>query len=983
MIGAFSLFDRTHMRICLLAGLLAAGMTVEPARAQSLTAGALAGMVRDSSGQLVPDASVTLIDRVTGVRRTRQTPRDGRFRFTLLLPGDYSLLVERLGYRPQSLGPVPVWAGGELDVVVTLAAVGAGPEGADTVRFAGVPAGGVRLATGGGTATDDVVALADPLALVSAAAEALPGGAGDLAFEGLPGRRSALALDGLTRGAVRHPRRVGAELDATAFPLAGLRGVARLTGGADAEWPGGGNVLSGVTVPGSGAFRVSGAVLAGTDVQTGALLLTGPVVPDTAHFAVGVAASRYRPQLPAPWIDDTLGSRLVAIAQDSFQADLSAYARAFTPATMTLSAFGRFDWLVARDHRLGVRVNAGQATLDDEAGPGAPSLGTRLTARDLSVGVSLTSALGARGGSELRVGVDAGDQDHGRASLPGTIFADRGLRLGATSREPGTFSRSTLRFSETVHLQVRALTLKAGVQLAFATDRQTWAEERAGTWVFGDSTGLAARTGAFRQTVGSLPATTTKTRSAAAFLQALARPAPGLAVRVGVRFDGENRDAGQIPANADWFRLTGIANVAVPAAASLVSPRAAFDWALGAARTWQLSGEAGTYLEPSDPALLAEAIVRSGGTSVRRGFGALGAWPAVPDSTAAPVQGRALTLLGSHYLPPRTGRVQGALTGNLGGLIVHLSGTYRHTDYLPVRRDLNLAVNPRGRDADGRVVYGPLVKSGALVTASPGGYRRFSGFDEVIAVDPSASSDYWGVTVSIDREVERGLNLMVRYTYSRATDDWFGAGAGDAESQLVPFADSSGIAWTDGRSDFDVPHRLFLGGEVRLPGRAGVRLAALYRYRSGAPFTPGYRAGVDANADGSGRNDPAFVSDTLPGAAAAVAQHACLRGQIGRFAMRNSCRAPAVTALDLRLAVTLGRVGAGRAELIADVLGAVRGGTDLVDQALYLVDPAAALATSAATGVTTVPYVANPNFGQPLVRRDPGALWRLGLRVTY
>jgi hypothetical protein len=257
----------------------------------------------------------------------------------------------------------------------------------------------------------------------------------------------------------------------------------------------------------------------------------------------------------------------------------------------------------------------------------------------------------------------------------------------------------------------------------------------------------------------------------------------------------------------------------------------------------------------------------------------------------------------------------------------------------------------------------------------PGTNRRFAAFDDVSSLDPAAASDYYGLSAGLERMLTRGFGLMVTYTFSRTTDNWFGARDGSREAQFLPPGDTVSART---RSDFDVPHRLVLGAQLRLPG-GGLRIIALYRRRSGYPFTPGFRDGVDVNGDGSGRNDAAFVSDTLPGADAVVRDNGCLRSQTGRIAARNSCREPSVAQLDLRLALPLSRLRAGT-ELTLDVLGLAATGLDVTDHALYLVDPATALTTSAA-GVTTIPLIANPNFGKPLVKRDPGVAFRAGLRV--
>jgi hypothetical protein len=158
-----------------------------------------------------------------------------------------------------------------------------------------------------------------------------------------------------------------------------------------------------------------------------------------------------------------------------------------------------------------------------------------------------------------------------------------------------------------------------------------------------------------------------------------------------------------------------------------------------------------------------------------------------------------------------------------------------------------------------------------------------------------------------------------------------------------------------------------------------VRVAAFYRYRSGRPFTPGLRDGVDANADGSARNDPAFVDGTLPGMADLLAAWSCLAEQNGRFVERNSCRAPGVHTLDARLAVFPSlRVPVS---LVVDALNVLDADPADVDRALYLLDPVAPLVVDPASGAVAVPLLVNPQFGEPVRRWAEGRRVRVGLRV--
>lgn len=964
------------------AALVAAAVFASPLAAQSLVAGGLSGIARDSLGRPLPDVTVTLSERTTGVARSRLTPRNGGYGFSLLLPGVYDVLFERFGYRPLFVAGVPVRPAAQIQIDIVLNDI-AGRTTIDTVQYPGVPAGGIHLSLGGSTADDRFAALSGRALSITDVADLLPGADAGVGAEGLPGRLGALAFDGVARWSPRHPRPASAWLDGIAFPLAAIHGVELLPGGIDAEWSaGGGGVLAGSTAPGSGALTATVSATAGIDAQTGSLLVGGPIVRDTAYFAFGVAAARLSPELPGPWPGGAIDSGIVAIARDSLWDTLTLrrHQLPWKPATLMLSGFGRFDWILSRDHRISIRANVATATLDDPviASDVSATLGASVDARDLSVAAQLTSVVGPRIGSEFRVSMDAGSRDFSTAGLVGSVFTEGGLAAGTSDLQPGIFKRTTFRASETAHYRFSFAVVKAGLQGSLTSYDQTYADGRSGMYFFGDSLGFAGRVGAFRQTVGPLPIAEFRTISVALFAQGLIRPTPTLEILVGARYEQEHLPVDQIRLNGEWLRLTGIDNRATPTKRAIVLPRFGLEWTPGLARRWRVSAEAGQFLEQTDPGQIAEAITHASGLSVRRGFGTLGSWPQVPDSVAAPVRGEMLTLMGSRYLPPRSNRLRFGITGNVGGTVLRLQLAYRHTDFLPLRRDLNLPVSSNARDQDGRTLYGALSKSGSLVVATPGGNRRFGAFDLVSTLDPAAASDYYGLTAAIQRTVSRGINVMATYTYSRTTDNWFGARATGPEAQLVPIFDSTGLStWAQGRSDFDAPHRVVLGTDI---GFRRARLAVLYRWRSGAPFTPGFRDGVDVNADGSGRNDPAFVSDTVSGAVDVVAGNSCLRSQVGRIAERNSCREPAVGMLDLRLSFGLGFVRRG-AELTFDALGLAASGLEVTDHALYLVDRTAPLVTTPG-GVTRVPLVANPNFGKSLSSRDPGATFRVGLRIV-
>jgi hypothetical protein len=509
------------------------------------------------------------------------------------------------------------------------------------------------------------------------------------------------------------------------------------------------------------------------------------------------------------------------------------------------------------------------------------------------------------------------------------------------------------------------------------------AEGRAGQYAFGGADDLAARTGAFTQLVGSLPSAGFSVTRMGYLLGDQWQPTPTINVMAALRVEREFYPTGEAHSNTEWQQLTGLDNAALQQPDWRLLPRFAIHWT-AADRAWGVHADAGRFLEARERWVFDEWLAYDRGVSSRRQVGDLGSWPDVPDSTSAPLTGTVLTLLNPELESPRSSRLSLGVDRGIGGqTTLRVRTAYRHTDYLARRSDLNLRPAPVALDQDGRPVYGELAQEGGVIAARPGTNRRFGDFDAVTALDPTGYSDYLALTVALDREVERGIAVHASYTLSRTRDNLPGLRGGPVTRQLTPFPDSSGSAdWREGVSDLDVPHRAALGLEWRSGGRAGVRLGALLRWRSGYPFTPGFRDGVDINGDGAWDNDPAFVNDTLPGMDQLLADNPCLQDQVGAFAERNACRRSSVAALDLRFAVRVFAVGGLPAELVVDGLNLIQSEDGIVDRALYLVDPAGSIATPAA-GRVRVPLVVNPDFGKLLVRRAAPAAVRAGLRFNF
>ncbi|MBK9527784.1 MAG: carboxypeptidase regulatory-like domain-containing protein [Acidobacteria bacterium] len=85
--------------------------------------GNIAGVVSDSTGAVVPNATVKLISKSTGLEKTTTSSNDGIYNFTLLQPGRFTVTVTSGSFAAQSLD-VEVQVGRTTDANFTLGAGG-------------------------------------------------------------------------------------------------------------------------------------------------------------------------------------------------------------------------------------------------------------------------------------------------------------------------------------------------------------------------------------------------------------------------------------------------------------------------------------------------------------------------------------------------------------------------------------------------------------------------------------------------------------------------------------------------------------------------------------------------------------------------------------------------------------------------------------------------------------------------------------------
>ncbi len=92
-----------YRRVCLCLAMLLTALPATRALAQPAQTGAIAGVVEDMSGGVLPGVSVTLTSQERGVTRSTVTDENGRYLFAALARGNYTVEANLSGFAPVRL----------------------------------------------------------------------------------------------------------------------------------------------------------------------------------------------------------------------------------------------------------------------------------------------------------------------------------------------------------------------------------------------------------------------------------------------------------------------------------------------------------------------------------------------------------------------------------------------------------------------------------------------------------------------------------------------------------------------------------------------------------------------------------------------------------------------------------------------------------------------------------------------------------------
>jgi outer membrane receptor protein involved in Fe transport len=232
--------------------------------------GGLTGVVTDSSGAVLPGATVTITSKTTGAARTIVTTADGLYSIPDLEPGKYGVVVELSGFSKMSMDDVNVSLGKTLKVDAQLK-VGDMSEVVQ-VQAEARPAIDLRSTLVAHNVTaEEIDRLPKGRSFQSLALTAPSVNSGEIEggiqVNGASGAENAFTVDGVVTNSLLN----GASRQNTVFEY--LQEVQVKTTGISAEYGGAlGGVISAVTKSGGNTFRGEGHYL-----YEGSSLSAGPV----------------------------------------------------------------------------------------------------------------------------------------------------------------------------------------------------------------------------------------------------------------------------------------------------------------------------------------------------------------------------------------------------------------------------------------------------------------------------------------------------------------------------------------------------------------------------------------------------------------------------------------------------------------------------------------------------------------------------------
>jgi hypothetical protein len=490
-------------------------------------------------------------------------------------------------------------------------------------------------------------------------------------------------------------------------------------------------------------------------------------------------------------------------------------------------AFARLDRAIGSEHALAVRYTAQTFRWRHEPGGlTLPGSGTSYTNDVHTVAAAHTAAPSAGVANDLRVQwshfVDMRRDLAAGPFVARAGYSYEGGELGAAGF--GADPETALEVADTLLIAHGGRTLRVGGRVRWDRAHATGVHHAGGAYFFGGSPALFPEPYLYVQSAPPAGAAFVDPRvlAAAGFAEYEWRPANGLTLNTGLRYDVE--------------RITHVRHFDVPVDGDNVAPRLTAAWTIG--HTVVRAG-AGLYVQQHLLHAIDQVQLQGPDGAVAVTLTPASAsfprYPEVLTPTAALLAApHDVFRVGSSFRNPNSVQVGAGVQRQVLGVIVS-------ADYLHLRgRDLVSVIDANAPES----VVKPAVRSVEAadgtrpIGPAPATYRK------VLTIGNEGDSWYRALQIAATRTSGR-LRALTSYTLSEAED---------RANYLLP-EDSRNLAAERARASTDVRHMLAVALVLRIPGAGawtrGWTVSAVGTFRSNRPYTISW--GDDRN--GTTQND--------------------------------------------------------------------------------------------------------------------------------
>jgi outer membrane receptor protein involved in Fe transport len=909
--------------MALVAVLLAASLNLSALAQSQATTGSIEGSITDSSGALVPDARVSVVNPQTGLTREVMTNSEGLYRLMLLPVGDYNLTVDKQGFATIKREAIKVQVGQKVPLDLQLGAAGA----AETVNVSSeAPIVETTRTQVSSTINDRAVAnlptngrnFIDFVLLTPGVTRDVR--TGDISFGGQRGTLNSLQIDGADNNNTFFGQSLGRTGSGRApyqFSQDAVQEFQVNSNGYSAEFGrAAGAVVNVVTKSGTNDFH--GTVFefyrdkslnantffnnAGNRPRPALHVnqfggnLGGPVIKNKLFFFFDYDGQRRNDPvdviLQGPRVtasDPTFAAQQAALAEIAPR--INGYPRTFNQDVFLFKS----DWQITNNNRLSGRYNFQKFTggsLENSAPPGTPS--TNSTAehtgnsnvRTQTLTLSLSSILTPRLLNEARFNW-ARDREPGTANSddPEVVILQGGItvvQLGRNNFSPRETTERRYQFIDNVSYSIGKHSLKAGADVNIEKIFNFFPGLFGGQYTFNSLADFANRKPArFVQAFagdGTSGATTHPNNTEfAAFAQDDWRVTQQLTLNFGLRYDIQKMEQPPLTNPSAQLAAAGIDTGFVPTDKNNFAPRFGFAYSPLKSDKLVVRGGYGIFFGRTPAIMLGTAHSQNGIQVINLTF--TGAQqPAFPDRfstvpTGVSIPAPSIYAFAPDYVSPYTQQYSfGAEYQLAKDLSVNVTYLGVRGTHLSRTRDINLLPPVSTTITD---------NTGATISYLRFPGRLYSGFGRISFFESTGNSKYNGLTLQVNKRFAHSFQLLAAYTLSRVRDD-----NPDATS-VVPNNGGDDAKIVDNPLDIhadygignnDMRNRLVVSGiwnfgdyarniDNRI-GRAllsGWSFSGIFTGEAGRPYSA--KVGADLNNDGNRFSDraPGFERNAFTG----------------------------------------------------------------------------------------------------------------------